>query len=306
VQYVAVGQDVTWERSLEERFRQAQKMEALGQLAGGIAHDFNNLLTGIMGNSEILGLELDPEDPELAVCLSDITRCAARGRDLVKRLMALSREEDGVRTEVNLRTAVDESLRLIERVLPENISCTVSHGDQELVCRISEGALNQALLNLATNARDAMPRGGGLHISTALVSGEGGMALIEVADTGEGMSPDVQRRLFEPFFTTKAKGQGTGLGMAMVHGFVRALNGRVEVESTPGRGTRIRLYLPLHGATSDQVEHPTFLPAPLSLRRLPPERAAGLGHPQQRGKVRRRAVDPGRSPSAEGPPSSAN
>jgi two-component system NtrC family sensor kinase len=271
LQYVAVGQDVTWERSLEERFRQAQKMEALGQLAGGIAHDFNNLLTGIMGNSEILGLELNPDDPELATCIADITSCATRGRDLVKRLMSLSREKDGSRSPVHLTGVVDEAARLIRRLLPRNIACTVHHRHRDLVCLVNEGALNQALLNLATNARDAMPDGGTLRLSTRRVGGGVPEAVIEVSDTGEGMPAEIKRRLFEPFFTTKPQGKGTGLGMAMVHGFVRASHGRIQVESEPGAGTRIMLHLPMHEAGGG--EHRAFLPSPLELRRLPPERA---------------------------------
>jgi two-component system NtrC family sensor kinase len=245
--YVGIAEDVTRERRLEEQFRQAQKMEAVGQFAGGIAHDFNNVLTGILGNAELLvDAVADGED---RVHVRDIIAGAGRGAGLVRRLMALSREEAGERRSLSLAASVDEAVRTIRRMLPEHITVTVrhTHPPEALRCTLDDGALHQALMNLATNARDAMPRGGELELRTERVGQE---AVVTVVDTGTGMTPEVVQRLFDPFFTTKERGKGTGLGMVMVLQFAEGHGGSVSVESEPGRGTAVELRIPVDAGSA--------------------------------------------------------
>ncbi len=243
--YVGIAQDVTQERMLESQLRQAQKMEAVGQLAGGIAHDFNNILTGVLTNAQLLELTLPEDASEERESLQDILTAARRGADLVKRLMSLVRTDAGTSRRVDVRAVVDEAARTVRRILPESIEITVEHPAGEIPCVLDDGELQQALFNLATNAKDAMPDGGLLSIRTLVADGR---AIVEVRDNGVGMEPAVAERIFEPFFTTKEVGKGTGLGLAMVYGFVRRVGGTVAVESRPGVGTLLRLALPLAAA----------------------------------------------------------
>ena len=250
--FVGLGVDVTSERTLERQLRQAQKMEAVGQLVGGIAHDFNNTLTGVLANAALLEQRLAVESDNREL-VEEVISAARRGADLVKRLMTLSRGGAGPARRVELPLAVDEAVRTVRRVLPEHIRMTVAHDAGALYCMLDEGELHQALLNLCNNARDAMPDGGTLTLRTREHRGR---AIIEVRDSGMGMEPAVLERIFDPFFTTKAPGKGTGLGLPMVYGFTKHAGGSIEVESTPGTGTLVRLILPL--ASAEQVSAPAL------------------------------------------------
>ena len=247
-------------RSLEERLRISQKMEAVGRLAGGVAHDFNNLLTIMSAHAEFLSHELGAENPEV----QGIARAAERGAALTKQLLLFSRHKPVAHEQIDLNSAVADVMRLLERVLGEGVRLE-SERARELwwVCADAD-QIGQVLINLAVNARDAMPRGGTVKICTAnelvreprtLRGGElprGRYAVLTVTDTGEGMSEEVLARLFEPFFTTKEYGKGTGLGLATVYGIVRASGGALDVESRPGAGSTFRIYLP----ASDEAPSP--------------------------------------------------
>jgi PAS domain S-box-containing protein len=247
VRFVGLGVDVTQERLLERQLRQAQKMEMVGQLAGGIAHDFNNTLTGVMVNAALLEEMLPAEHGEQRELVQAVLAAAQRGADLVKRLMTLSRGRSGPDRRVDIHEAVDEAGRTARRILPENIEIVTVHDGDAVDAQLDDGALHQALLNLCNNARDAMPQGGRLTLATRV---ERTHAVIEVADTGSGMAPDVLARVFEPFFTTKEAGKGTGLGLPMVYGFAQHCGGSVDIESALGAGTRVRLRLPRAASAS--------------------------------------------------------
>lgn len=235
-----LGRDVTQQRSVEEQLRQSQKLEAVGQLTGGIAHDFNNLLTVVQANAEML---LEGAGPEMA----DILEAAQRGRDLVRQLMVFSRKEK-LRLRPYPLIELGDYVRTLRRLLPETVTIDWECTDPDATMLGDPGAVQQILLNLATNARDAMPEGGQLRVAV----GRGrpdtpmGEETVEIAasDTGVGMSAETVHRVFDPFFTTKEPGKGTGLGLAMVYGLVRQLEGDVSVESQPGVGTTFRLTFP--------------------------------------------------------------
>lgn len=247
--------DVTEPRRVAEQLRQAQRLEAIGQLTGGVAHDFNNLLTVVMGNAELLGLRLPPQSAE-ADMAKTIFEAATRGAAMTQRLLAFARKQALSPQPVDINRLVSDIHPLLRRALGEHIAIDVVQGTGLWRALVDPGQLENALLNLAINARDAMPSGGRLVIETANVEPDaphmalppgvkdGSFVMLTVADTGHGMTPEVMQRLFEPFFTTKPKGQGTGLGLSMVHGFVKQSNGHIEVDSAPGKGTTVRLYLP--------------------------------------------------------------
>jgi PAS domain S-box-containing protein len=261
--WVAVRRDMTERRQAEDRLRHVQKMEAIGQLTAGVAHNFNNLLTVIQGNAELLDTAIArPESLERRK--TAILTAVARGAELVRRLMVVSRGSAGEPRSQDLNLLVKETGVLVERILPARIQFEVKLEDGPLMTDIDPSICSQVLLNLIVNARDAMPDGGLLTLSTgrrmvlgsdfkdpkvvvldhrAFVPGE--FALISVADSGIGMSAEIRRRIFEPFFTTKPEGQGTGLGLATTLGFVSERGGFVEVESEPGRGTVFRIFLPI-------------------------------------------------------------
>ncbi len=245
--YVGLQRDVTRERELDQQFRQAQKMESVGQLAGGIAHDFNNLLTVVLSNAALLSDVVRGLDAEAAGFVADIESAGRRGADLVRKLLAFSRRGRLEPEPVDLGAAVKELTRTLRRVLPETIAIQSSVPDEGTTLLADRTAVEQMVLNLATNARDAMPNGGVLMVAVqAAGMDEPAPAWVEISvtDTGSGMPPDVLNRIFEPFYTTKAPGKGTGLGMSMVDGLMRQMNGRVLIESTPGRGTTVRLRFP--------------------------------------------------------------
>lgn len=257
--HVMVLRDMTMARQLERQLRQSQKMEALGQLTGGIAHDFNNILTVIVAQADILlatDAAIGAEERDGA---SEVLRAAQRGAELVRKLMAFGRQEQLRLQPTAVDAVVLEVANLLRRVLPESIAVRTDVPEALPTAMADASAMHQVLLNLATNARDAMRERGGelaLVVTTAAGSANGSApsgaeppaaqhVCITVADTGCGMSDDVQAHLFEPFFTTKKLGEGTGLGMSMVYGLMQQMRGRVSVESRPGAGTRVSLQLPI-------------------------------------------------------------
>ncbi len=250
---LSMAVDITEKRKAEEKLRQAQRMEAVGQLTGGIAHDFNNLLQVIFGNSEILvqGLKDQPHLMRWA----EMTRTAAeRGANLPQRLLAFSRQQVLAPTMIDLTSLVAEFVELLKLTLPENIEIVTNLGDEISPLMLDLGQLENALLNPALNARDAMPSGGRLTIEAGnrvLKPGErqvdaapGNYVTLAVTDTGTGMAPDVMKRAFEPFFTTKEVSKGSGLGLSMVYGFVAQSGGQVKLESRNGIGTTVTLWFP--------------------------------------------------------------
>jgi PAS domain S-box-containing protein len=267
-QVLGIGTEIT-ERRLaqealrvtEEQFRQAQKMEAVGQLAGGIAHDFNNLLTAILGYSELL-LDQVSDQPDVAADLREIRKAGERARGLTSQLLAFSRTQVLQPRILDLNAVVSEVEGMLRRVISEDIRFEITVDPSLSRVKADPGQIHQVLMNLAINARDAMPRGGTLRITTAnaiATVGEPRLGVppspqrcvaLTVSDTGCGMAPDVRARIFEPFFTTKAPGKGTGLGLSMVYGVVAESGGRISVESERDRGTTFTIHLPVaEGAT---------------------------------------------------------
>jgi signal transduction histidine kinase len=247
--------DLTRQRKLEDQLVQAQKMEAVGQLAGGVAHDFNNLLTVIMSYSSLLLSDLGANDA-VRGDIQEISDAAERAAALTRQLLAFSRKQVLQMRAVNVNAVVTNVETMLRRLIGEDISLT-THLDSELaLINADPGQLEQVLINLAVNARDAMPGGGALTITTdnAELSSEHGdrhlgaapgkFVMVAVTDTGSGMTKDVQQRLFEPFYTTKGPGKGTGLGLATVHGIVKQSGGDVYVYSELGHGTTFKVYFP--------------------------------------------------------------
>lgn len=267
--YFSLVEDITAIKQAEERARQSQKMEAVGQLTGGVSHDFNNLLAVIIGNAEMLD-EDTPDDPSVGAIL----RAARRGTELTQRLLAFSRRQplDSRPTDI-LRLAEDMSA-ILHRTLGETIEVVISGEDGLWPAMADAGQVENALLNLAINARDAMPGGGKLTVEClnarldAAYAGDtpdaepGDYVLLAVSDTGDGMAPDVLEHAFEPFFTTKEVGQGTGLGLSMIYGFAKQSGGHVAIYSEAGRGACVKLYLPRsrEGAVGKAREKDAELP----------------------------------------------
>jgi signal transduction histidine kinase len=247
----------------ERQLAQAQKMEAVGQLTGGVAHDFNNLLTVILGNVDMLARGAD-KDPRRQRQLNAIRQAAERGRSLTRQLLAFSRRQQLAPLAVDARSLIRDFLPLMQQAVGDAVRIEIGADEQPLCVHVDPAQLENALLNLAVNARDAMPEGGRLTIEARRVEVRGGQrlahgewAVIDVRDTGVGMAPDILDRVFEPFFTTKEVGKGSGLGLSQVYGFVRQSGGLVEAESQPGEGTQFRLFLPV----SDEPAAPRPEPA---------------------------------------------
>src|SRR5262249_33482065 len=255
--FVGIIHDLTSRKRTEEQLAQAQKMEAVGQLSGGLAHDFNNLLTVVVGNAETLSLALKAR-PDLKQAADMIATAGERGAELTRRLLAFSRRQMLQPAQINCNRLIDSMQRMLWRTLREDIEIRIALAPDLWPAFADASQLESAILNLAINARDAMPDGGGLSISTANVSVDehyrdrypevtpGNYVLIAVTDTGDGMPPEVLSRAFEPFFTTKEVGKGSGLGLSMVYGFMKQSNGHVSIYSEVGLGTTVRLYLPAH------------------------------------------------------------
>ncbi|HEX8432001.1 MAG TPA: ATP-binding protein, partial [Longimicrobium sp.] len=273
---VAAFVDVTRPRRMEEQLRQASKMEAVGQLAGGVAHDFNNLLTAIKGNVELL--LLDTADPEARRDLAEIQRAADRASDLTRQLLAFSRQQVLQPRPVRLGEAVVETARMLGRLMGEDVELVVEPSPDTGLMLADASQIEQVILNLAINARDAMPRGGMLRITTsnvcvtpadlpryAGIQEAGEYVCLDVRDTGHGIDRATLDRIFEPFFTTKERGKGTGLGLATVYGIVMQSGGGISVESAPGEGTCFRILFPRLHDEGEPREAPA--PPPARLRR---------------------------------------
>lgn len=245
-------------RALEEQVRQAQRMESIGRLAGGVAHDFNNLLTIINGYSEILTRRIPPGDWNHDPAV-EIHNAGERAVGITRQLLALSRKDPVAPKVLDPNAIIRETERMIRRLLGENVTVSIVLADGVGMVLSDTGSLTQVLLNLAANARDAMPRGGAFTIETGLeqigqdrhhrVAGarEGLFVRITARDTGCGMDEQTRQRMFDPFFTTKASGEGTGLGLSIVYGIVKGSSGWIEVETNPGTGTSISILLPALG-----------------------------------------------------------
>ena len=266
--------DVTDRKRLEGQFRQAQKMESIGRLAGGIAHDFNNLLTAIKGNLELAMMEIQPIDPRFEY-LADADKAADSATSLTRQLLTFSRKQVIDPRVINLNDVLTHVRKLLSRLIGEDVSLEHFVEPELASVQFDPGQVEQILINLAVNARDAMPNGGRLTLETANVEldeeyvkshpyvSAGPYVMLAVSDTGAGMTDNVRANLFEPFFTTKEAGRGTGLGLAMVYGAVKQNGGQIEVYSELGHGTTFKIYLP----AVDQVPGSTLEP---SSERRPP------------------------------------
>lgn len=271
--YIAIKEDITERRNLEEQLRQAQKMEAIGQLAGGIAHDFNNMLMAIIGYGSILQMKM-PEDDLLRPIVDKMLNAADRAAGLTQSLLTFSRKQVINLRAVNLNDVIRNVEKFLARIIGEDIDLKKEIGEEPLIVNVDSGQIEQVLMNLATNARDAMPHGGSLSITTGRADidedyikahgyGEPGRyALFSLTDTGIGMDATTAKRIFEPFFTTKEVGKGSGLGLAVVYGIVKQHGGYIDVHSETGRGTTFMIYLPLlpGGIPGDTETPPLPLP----------------------------------------------
>lgn len=269
--FFSVARDITSQRRLEIELRQSQKMEAVGQLTGGIAHDFNNLLAVVIGNLQLLERPLK-NDPRLCTQVATALRAALRGADLTRRLLAFSRQQVLEPRVTLANRLVRGMLELLSRSLGPAITLDTQLAADAWPVFVDPGQLENCVLNLAINARDAMPDGGQLTLSTRNRSftgdaqppgklAPGDYLEVEVADTGIGMAPEVAKRAFEPFFTTKEIGKGTGLGLSMVYGFCEQSGGIAVIDSTPGRGTRVRLLFPRSDLAVPKVPEVADVPA---------------------------------------------
>jgi signal transduction histidine kinase/DNA-binding response OmpR family regulator len=252
---IGLAVDATEQKALEMQMRQAQKMEAVGRLAGGIAHDFNNLLTVISGYSDLTLLRLGPDDP-LRKNLDQVTRACERATGLTRHLLAFCRKQVLKPKVLNLNDTISEMNRMLPPLIGEDIELAIEFGQDLWQVKADAGQIEQIIVNLAVNARDAMPLGGELLIKTSnIVMDEaiarryesvqsGQYVLLTVSDTGNGMSPATMKHVFEPFFTTKEVGKGTGLGLSTVYGIVKQSGGYISVASEVARGTTFEIYLP--------------------------------------------------------------
>jgi len=257
--------DTTDRKELEAQFTQAQRIQAVGQLAGGVAHDFNNLLTAMIGFCDMLLMRHGPGDPSFADIMQ-VKQNANRAANLVRQLLAFSRRQTLQPKVLNITDALSDMTNLLRRLIGENIELKMEHGRNLASVLVDPGQFDQVIVNLAVNARDAMPKGGVLTISTRNLNLEeplkrgdevievGDYALIEVSDTGTGIAKEDIESIFEPFFSTKGVGEGTGLGLSTVHGIVHQTGGRITVDSAVGEGTTFSIYLPRHVGNETKAE----------------------------------------------------
>ena len=274
-QHFFIGRDMTERIAAEERLRRSQRLEAVGQLTGGMAHDFNNLLTIVIGNLDLLQGRLGG-DTEAASCVETALSAALRGADLTRQLLAFARRQTLDTKAIAIDERVTATSDLLRRTLGEQIEIATAPTPGLWLAAADPAQFESALVNLAINARDAMPNGGRLTIETAnrrleqsdaaehLDAAPGDYVMLAVSDTGTGMAPDVLARVFEPFFTTKPVGEGTGLGLSMVHGFVHQSHGYIKIYSELGHGTTVRLFLPRAADTVTPMAQtkPIALPPP--------------------------------------------
>jgi PAS domain S-box-containing protein len=251
-----VSRDITERRRLQDQLRHAQKLEGIGQLAGGIAHDFNNVLNAVIGYAELIRKHLESDDPAKHFA-EEITAAGMRGASLTRQILAFSRKQTLDMKPVNINKVIDNLKHMMRRLLREDILINMNLAKQDLFIMADADQLDQVLINLTTNARDAMIEGGTIDIATDRFAidaefiemhgyGEPGeYAVIRFSDTGSGMDAETRQKIFDPFFTTKETGEGTGLGLAVVHGILKQHGGFVNVYSEPGRGTIFSIYLPL-------------------------------------------------------------
>ncbi len=263
----SIGTDVTEHRKIEEQFRQSQKMESIGTLAGGVAHDFNNILTAITGYGHLTMMKMSVDDPNRPN-IQQILEASDRAAHLTKDLLMFSRKQPIDKKPIDLNEGIQKLSKFLVRVIGEDIAFKTTLSGGAIPVLADSYQIDQVLMNLATNARDAMPKGGAFTIITEKVlldekfatthgfGTPGHYALISVSDTGQGMDEETSGKIFEPFFTTKEVGKGTGLGLSVVYGIVKQHDGVVTVYSEPGRGTTFRIYLPIHevSASAKQAE----------------------------------------------------
>jgi PAS domain S-box-containing protein len=255
IRIAGVSEDTTQKRELETQLRHAQKMDGLGRLAGGVAHDFNNLLMVIAANADLV-LTSPSSSEETIELVDDIRIASERAKALTRQLLLFSRREVFDLRVIELDEAIGDGVKMLRRLLGEDVILESSFHGGDARVKIDSGYLAQILLNLGVNARDAMPTGGRLSVRTGVTVLDeayaatrdgvrpGRYVVLEVGDTGAGMTPDVRSRAFDPFFTTKGVGKGTGLGLSVVHGFVKSSGGYIDVQSEPGRGSTFTIYLP--------------------------------------------------------------
>ncbi len=261
------NRDITERKKLEEQLRHAQKMEAIGTLAGGVAHDFNNILTAIIGFGQMAQNSIK-DNEKTTKFLDEVLAGAQRAAELTHSLLAFSRKQTIALTQVNLNEIVRNINRMLMRVIGEDIKLTNLLINRELVVMADRGQIDQVILNLATNARDAMPDGGELTIETDMVNVDnsyakthlfentGMYAILTLSDTGIGMDQRTMDNIFEPFFTTKEVGKGTGLGLSMAYGIIKQHGGNINVYSEPGEGTTFRVYLPMAETEEEAISKP--------------------------------------------------
>ncbi len=263
---IAMVEDVTEKKKLEEQFLRAQRMEAIGALASGIAHDLNNILAPMLMAATLLKAKLsEPRDQAMATIVEN---GAQRGAAIIRQLLMFSRGLAGARVNVQVRHLLNEMMHIVRETFPRNIEVE-RHGPAELwTVKADATQLHQVLMNLCVNARDAMPNGGMLSLSAENVrlneqqaqfhplARPGAYVVLTVADTGQGIPPDIIHRIFDPFFTTKPVGQGTGLGLSTVLGIVKSHDGFVTVSSEPGHGTAFKVYLPAADAPESKADTP--------------------------------------------------
>ena len=254
---LAVIRDITEQKRLEAQLLQSQKLEAVGTLAGGIAHDFNNLLTAIIGYSDMIMVRLEKADP-LAGDVGEIRRAASRAAALVRQLLAFSRKQKGIPAVIEINQLICNMQKMLDRLIGEDITMEMHFSADKLLVRADPGQLEQVMVNLVVNSRDAMPAGGKIFVSTEEVSlderycrhhrnaAPGRFVLMTVRDEGVGMDKELVAKVFEPFYTTKEVGKGSGLGLAVVYGIVDQHSGWIDLQSEVGNGTVFQVYLPLH------------------------------------------------------------
>ena len=262
---ISVGHDITEQRALEEQLRQSQKLEAIGRLSGGIAHDFNNLLTVVLGNMELVAAALPQEDERLHALAGEVQAAARRGARLVRNLLAFSRRSPLALRSVDPAEVVGAVVETLRRLLPASIAIDFRPGEGLPTIEADSDAMEQILINLGTNARDAMPEGGALSVElrrvrlgaeeAARVGGRpGDFVSLAVRDSGSGMSSETREMAFEPFFTTKEPEQGSGLGLAIVYGLMEQHRGFATLDSEPGRGTTVTVHFPVDGEPRPEEE----------------------------------------------------